>query len=193
MAVPPRTSADQRFSDPRAEQLATMIEPTVKAHGLCVEQVALTTSGPRTVLEVSVDFAEGTDTVDLDTIAAISEALSVVLDQAEQNDDAAPLAALDTYDLEVTSPGATRPLTEPRHFRRNIGRLLEIQRTAQDPSAADAALTARLIEVDQEGIVVTELIPAPKKGMKPKVGPEIHISFASITRARVQVEFSHKD
>jgi ribosome maturation factor RimP len=192
MAVPPRPSADQRFPDARAQQLAILIEPTVNAHGLYVEQVAVASSGPRTVLQVSVDFEEGTDTVDLDTVAGVSEALSVVLDQAEKNDDAAPLAALNNYDLEVTTPGATRPLTEPRHFRRNIGRLLEIDRTADERSGGDA-MTARLKEVDEEGVVVAEIIPAPKKGMQPKVGPDTHLSFGSIARARVQVEFSHKD
>lgn len=194
MAVPPRPSADERFQDARAQQLAVLIEPTVRAHGLFVEELVLTTSGQRTVLQVSVDYEEGTENVDLDTIAGVSEALSVVLDQGEKDDDAAaPLAALDNYDLEVTTPGATRPLTEPRHFRRNLGRLLEIDRTAQERSGGAPAMTARLKDVDDEGVVVTEIIPAPKKGMKPKVGPETHLSFASIARARVQVEFSSKD
>ncbi|TLP97547.1 ribosome maturation factor RimP [Nesterenkonia salmonea] len=194
MAVPPRPAEDQRFQDARAKKLAALIEPTVAAHGLHVDEVAVTTTGQRTVLQVSVDYQEGTENVDLDTIAGVSEALSVVLDQGEQNDDAAaPLAALETYDLEVSTPGATRPLTEPRHFRRNVGRLLEIDRTADERSGGAAALTARLNDVDDEGIVVAEIKPPPKKGMKPKIGPDTHISFGSIARARVQVEFSHKD
>ncbi|NDK31234.1 ribosome maturation factor RimP [Nesterenkonia haasae] len=194
MAVPPRPPEDQRFQDARAEKLAALIEPTVAAHGLYVDEVAVTTTGQRTVLQVCVDYQEGTENVDLDTIAGVSEALSVVLDQGEQDDAAAaPLAALDTYDLEVSTPGATRPLTEPRHFRRNIGRLLEIDRTAEERSGGAPAMTARLQEVDDEGIVVAEIKPPPKKGMKPKVGPDTHISFRSIARARVQVEFSHKD
>lgn len=196
MAVPPRVSAADRFRDPRAQQLSALIEPTVNAHGLYLEELALTTKGDRTALQVMVDFAEGTERVELDTLAGLSEALSVVLDQAEDKevDGAAPLAALPNYELEVSTPGATRPLTEPRHFRRNIGRLLEIDLTAEARSAQGlAAQTARLKDVDESGVVVSEIIPAPKKGMKPKTGPDTHIGFESIARARVQVEFSHTE
>lgn len=196
MAVPPRVSAADRFRDPRAQQLSALIEPTVNAHGLYLEELALTTKGDRTALQVMVDFAEGTERVELDTLAGLSEALSVVLDQAEDKevDSAAPLTALPNYELEVSTPGATRPLTEPRHFRRNIGRLLEIDLTAEARSAQGlAAQTARLKDVDESGVVVSEIIPAPKKGMKPKTGPDTHIGFESIARARVQVEFSHTE
>lgn len=196
MAVPPRVSAADRFRDPRAQQLSALIEPTVTAHGLYLEELALTTKGDRTALQVMVDFAEGTERVELDTLAGLSEALSVVLDQAEDKevDGAAPLTALPNYELEVSTPGATRPLTEPRHFRRNIGRLLEIDLTAEARSAQGlAAQTARLKDVDESGVVVSEIIPAPKKGMKPKTGPDTHIGFESIARARVQVEFSHTE
>lgn len=184
MAVPPRASADSWFADARAAQLAPLIEPTVTAHGLYLEELALTGSSARTVLKVAVDYETGTENVDLDTLAALSEALSAVLDH---HDDAEPLASVEHYELEISTPGATRPLTEPRHYRRNIGRLLEIERSGAPP------LTARLKGVDESGITVAEIRPAPKKGMKPKVGADTHLEFAFITRARVQVEFSHKE
>ena len=183
MAVPPRASADSRFGDARAAQIAPLIEPTVVSHGLFLEELTLTSGAGRTVLKVAVDYESGTGNVDLDTLAGLSEALSAVLDT--HDDDGGPLSSLEHYELEITTPGATRPLTEPRHFRRNIGRLLEIDRDGE-PS-----LAARLKSVDDSGITVTEIKPAPKKGMKPKVGPETHLEFGSITRARVQVEFSH--
>lgn len=192
MASPPRASAQDRFKDPRAAALAELIEPTVTAHGLYLEELALTAKGAATILQVTVDYETGTENVDLDTLAGLSEALSVVLDHAEEeqkagaaeNSAAKPLVDLDSYELEVTTPGATRPLTEPRHFSRNLGRLLEIEAEGQ------AAVNARLQDVAQDGIVVQEIKPPPKKGMKPKTGPQRHIPFGSITRARVQVEFS---
>ncbi len=215
MAVPPRATQTDRFKGPRAERLAGLLEPTVNAHGLYLEELTLTGQGERTVLQLVVDYPEGTDSVDLDTLAALSEAVSLVLDSAEKDsaeDSAAadgaaegagagaaaaePLAALSTYELEVSTPGATRPLTEPRHFRRNTGRLLEIDLRADAPeqdAKGAGALTARLKQVQAGGVVVQEIIPAPKKGMKPKTGPEKHIPFESIARARVQVEFSHTD
>ena len=55
----------------------------------------------------------------LDDIAEVSRAVSDVLDA---NDDGMGRA----YVLEVTSPGVDRPLNEPRHWRRNVGRLVTV-------------------------------------------------------------------
>lgn len=184
MATPPRASADSRFADERAAQIAALIEPVVTAHGLYLEELTLTGSSANTALMVVVDYESGTENVDLDTLAGLSEALSAVLDT---DDDAGPLAQVEHYELQVSTPGATRPLTEPRHFRRNLGRLLEIDRHAEP------TMTARLKDVDSTGITVAEVKPAPKKGMTPKIGPDTHLEFVSITRARVQVEFSHTE
>lgn len=184
MATPPRPSADSRFSDEAAAQIAERIEPIVTAHGLYLDELTLSGSSARKLLSVVVDYETGTESVDLDTLAGLSEAVSEGLDT---NDDAGPLAAAEHYELEVSTPGATRPLTDPRHFRRNIGRLLEIERHGEP------TMTARLKDVERAGITVAEVRPAPKKGMKPKIGPDTHLTFGSITRARVQVEFSHTE
>ncbi|MDZ5076125.1 ribosome maturation factor RimP [Nesterenkonia sp. HG001] len=180
MASPRRPREDQESRDPRASALVSVIEPTVTAHGLHLEEVDLA-SGPTTTLRVVVDFAAGTEQVDLDTVAGLSEALSAVLDGADV------LTEVASYDLEVSTPGATRPLTEPRHFARNVGRLLEIEREEGAP------VVARLEEVADDGVVVAEQRPAPKKGMPVKYGDPVEIAFDAIRRARVQVEFSHKE
>ncbi|GAA1814175.1 ribosome maturation factor RimP [Nesterenkonia flava] len=185
MAIAPRVSSDQRFPDETTAALAQLLEPTVTAHGLYLEELVLKPSGPDTVLRVTVDYESGTEQVDLDKVAALAEALGTVLDAAEsRSKDENPLVDVVSYDLEVSTPGATRPLTEPRHFRRNTGRLLELDRQGEP------AITARLIEVDDDGIIVTEITPAPKKGMPAKTGPQTHVRFDDISRARVQVEFS---
>ncbi|GAA4910321.1 hypothetical protein GCM10025790_00380 [Nesterenkonia rhizosphaerae] len=181
MAVSPRASSDRRFPDERTAALGALIEPIAASHGLYLEELQLKPSGADTVLRVVVDYETGTEQVDLDTIAELSQGVSEGLDK----DD--PLPDVDSYELEVSTPGATRPLTEPRHFRRNMGRLLEIER------AGEPVLSARLKEVDDDGVTVAEIKPAPKKGMVPKTGPDTHIPYASITRARVQVEFSHTE
>ncbi|GAB3187980.1 ribosome maturation factor RimP [Nesterenkonia suensis] len=177
MAAPRRPREDEKARDPRASALVPVIEPTVTAHGLHLEEVELI-SGATSTLRVVVDYASGTDQVDLDTVAGLSEALSAVLDSQEALDD------VDSYDLEVSTPGATRPLTEPRHFARNVGRLLEIERTEEPP------LVARLKEVTDDGVVVAEQRPAPKKGMPVKYGEPVEIRFDAIRSSRVQVEFS---
>lgn len=184
MAATPRSTYQTRFKDTTAAELGELIEPTVRSCGLVLEELELKPNPDRMLLRVVVDYETGTENVSLDTLAEVSEALNTVLDN---HDDVAPLASLDTYHLEVSTPGATRPLITARHYRRNIGHLLDI-----DQEGA-ASMTARLLEVDEAGITVQEVIPPPKKGMKPKKGPDTHIGFDAITRARVQVEFSHSE
>ena len=55
--------------------------------------------------------------VSLDAIAEVSRELSAALDAAAAMGEV-------PYTLEVSSPGVDRPLTEPRHWRRAVGRLV---------------------------------------------------------------------
>ncbi|WP_168198574.1 ribosome maturation factor RimP [Nesterenkonia sp. NBAIMH1] len=183
MAVPPRAGDDRRFPDERAERLAGLIEPTVEAHGLYLEELRLK-PGATGHLQVVVDYFSGTDSVDLDTLASLSQAMEVVLDEHAES---GPLAEVAAYELEVSTPGASRPLTEPRHFRRNLGRKIEVEREGESP------MVGRLKDVDDESITVQEIIEPPKKGMTPKQGPETRVPMSSVARARVQVEFSHQE
>lgn len=181
MASDPRAQSANRFKDSASAELGARLEPVVQAQGLILEELELKASAGQTVLRVTVDYAEGTEAVDLDTIAAVAEALSAELDA----DD--PLPQYETYELEVTTPGATRPLTEIRHFQRNVGRLLEIEREGQP------TVVARLQGVEAESITVSAQKPAPKKGMPVKYGEPEKIDLAAISKARVQVEFSQRD
>lgn len=183
MSASPRPTDDRRFSDPRSAQLAELLDPAVTRRGLFLEELELKPAGARTALRVVVDYAEGTEQVSLDALAELSEEFSSLLDgEAETT-----LGDVPEYDLEVSTPGATRPLTEPRHFRRNVGRLLEI--TASD----GRSFTARLEGASEQSITVSEQKPAPKKGMPVKYKDPVELSFTSITTARVQVEFSHTE
>src|SRR3954453_12794219 len=93
-------------------RLRELVEPVVAAAGYDLEEVTVTKAGRRSVVRVVVDSDSG---VDLDAVADVSRSVSAVLDGAD------PLGE-QPYVLEVTSPGVERPLTEPRHWRRNIGR-----------------------------------------------------------------------
>ena len=58
----------------------------------------------------------------------MSRAVSAALDAAEEAGDA---VVPGEYVLEVSSPGVDRPLTEPRHWRRNVGRLVAVTVTGE--------------------------------------------------------------
>ena len=78
----------------------------------------------------------------------------------------------------MTSPGVDRPLTKPRHFAKNIERLLKV--TKNDGEVISGRLTAQS-EVDIT-ISVTD-----KKEVR-----QLSISLADIKRAQVEIEFNRK-
>lgn len=132
-----------------ATRLRELIEPVVSAAGYDLEDVTTTTAGKRSVVRVVVDRDGG---VDLDAVAELSRTVSGSLDSADASGES-------PYVLEVTSPGVDRPLTEPRHWRRNIGRLVE----AGDVTGRIRAVTEDSVVIDVDGteaaVAFTELAP----------------------------------
>jgi ribosome maturation factor RimP len=116
-----------------AATLRPLVEPVVLASGYDLEDVAVTSAGRRSIVRVVVDRDGG---IDLDAVADVSRAISEALDAADAFGDAA-------YTLEVTSPGVDRPLTEPRHWRRNVGRLVEV-----------GGEKGRILEATDEGVAL---------------------------------------
>jgi ribosome maturation factor RimP len=163
-----------------AQRLRALLEPTVQAHRLYLEDVDISIAGSNRVVHVVVDLPqEETGGVSLDVIAEISKELSNVLDEDPQDDNR-------PYDLEVSSPGVGRPLTEARHWYRARGRLVKVKVIQGDD------VTGRIVSVDDDGVT---LIPelAVKKGMKPKQGEPVKIPFDRIRQGKVEIEFSHLD
>jgi ribosome maturation factor RimP len=87
--------------------------------------------------------------------------------------------------LEVTSPGVDRPLTEPRHWRRNTGRLVEV---AVGPAAAAEKVTGRVLEVDGAGVVLA-VEAKGKPGARKRPPTPRRVPWAELGAGRVQVEF----
>ncbi len=158
------------MSTTQSDRLRELLEPLATAAGLDLEEITVTPAGKRRVLSVVVDSDEG---VQLDAVAALSRRVSEALDASDAMGGAA-------YVLEVTSPGTDRPLTEPRHFVRNTGRLIKAQ------LVAGGELTARVTEVDEDGL---DLEVPGVKGRKPTTR---RLAFAEIAKARVEVEFNRK-
>ena len=163
--------------NPEAARLRALLEPSVQANRLYLEDVSII-PGSHRVVHVVVDLPqEETGGVSLDVIADISKVLSDVLDN-DPADDGRP------YDLEVSSPGVGRPLTEPRHWHRAKGRMVKVNVVQGDN------LMGRITSVDDGGVTLVPEI-AVKKGMKPKQGDPIKLPFDRIRKGKVEIEFSH--
>ncbi|MBT2491135.1 ribosome maturation factor RimP [Streptomyces sp. ISL-96] len=160
------------MSTTQSDRLRALLEPLVSAEGLDLEDIEVSRAGRRRQLRIVVDSDEG---VELDACADLSRAISEKLDETPD------VMGEGEYVLEVSSPGADRPLSEHRHYARATGRLAKL--TLHDGSE----LVARILTVDDEGL---DLEVPGVKGRKPTAR---RVAFADIAKARVEIEFSRKD
>ncbi len=142
----------------RAAELSGVIAPVVEEAGFDLEGVSVRRIGRRHLVRVVIDRDGG---VDVEAAAAVSRAVSARLDQAEADGD---LVIDGEYVLEVSSPGVDRPLTEPRHWRRSVGRLVTVQVTGV------GKVTGRVRDADDTRVVL-EVDGAPKELTYQELGP----------------------
>jgi ribosome maturation factor RimP len=163
-------------SDPATSRLAGWIEPVVAGAGYDLEDLVVTPAGRRSVVRVVVDRDQG---VTLDDIAEVSRAVSEVLDANDNGMGRTP------YVLEVTSPGVDRPLTEPRHWRRNTGRLVTV---TVGPTGRTEEVTGRVTGVGDAGVDLA-VEAKGKPGAKKRPPTARSVPWAELGPGRVQVEF----
>ncbi|GAA1069986.1 ribosome maturation factor RimP [Kitasatospora nipponensis] len=154
------------------DRLRALLEPLAEQAGLDLEDVRVSQAGSRRQVQIDVDADGG---VDLDAIAAFSREIGQALDASDVMGAAA-------YVLEVGSPGVDRPITEPRHWRRNTGRLVKVQ------LVDGGEIVARVLEIDEAGALV-EVQPVKGRGR----AKERRLEFAEVAKARIQVEFNRKE
>jgi ribosome maturation factor RimP len=115
-------------------------------------------------------FIDGDEGVSLETCSQISRILEAVLD-AEPS-----LGGM--YELEVSSPGVSRPLKFLRQYLKHVGRTLRIKMKTYDE------LEGKLVSSGHDSITI-ETKPQDKKSQ-----PEIReIPFEEIKEAFVTVQF----
>ena len=165
--------------DPATARLTGWIGPVVDGAGYDLEELVVTPAGRRSVVRVVVDRDQG---VTLDDIAEVSRAVSEVLDA---NDDGMGRP----YVLEVTSPGVDRPLTERRHWQRNIGRLVTV---TVGPAGGTDEITGRVTGVDDAGVALA-VEARGKPGAKKRPPTPRLVPWAQLGAGRVQVEFGRAD
>jgi ribosome maturation factor RimP len=155
--------------------LTDLIAPALDSLGLELFDLEIVGAGRTRTLRVTVERRDHEPSsgrpavgsgVDLDEIAAASQAIAPLLDRD---------ATLNgSYLLEVSSPGVERPLRRPEHFRRAIGEIVSVKyRTDTDAQRIRGAL----VEVDDDACVV-DVDGEPRR-----------IAFADIADARTVFEW----
>jgi ribosome maturation factor RimP len=150
----------------KESQIAGLLTPILAQHGLDLDAVEVVAAGKRRLLRIVVD-GDGPDGRGplLDDIAEATKALSAALDESEA-------VGASPYTLEVSSRGVGRPLELPRHWRRNVGRLVSVK------TASGESFTGRITAAGDE-VVELDVEGATRE-----------VAQAEVTRALVQVELN---
>jgi len=160
-----KTEATGVNATPISDRLEQLLRDCVSSQGFDLEEVGLTPAGKHRVLRVAVDQDGG---VTLDEVADVTRAISTALDSSDE-------MGAQSYTLEVGSRGTSKPLTEPRHWRRNAGRLVKVK------TADGETFEGRIATSDDEAVAIgTE-------------AGERRLPYADVRKARVQVELNRKD
>lgn len=98
------------------KRIREIVEPIIEGLGFDLVQVRIMGGDPKT-LQVMAERPDGT--ISIDDCAAISRAISAVLDVED------PMPG--EYSLEVSSPGLARPLVRPRDFEKFTGHVAKVE------------------------------------------------------------------
>jgi ribosome maturation factor RimP len=139
------------------EQVAAVITPAIESLGFYVEDISITSAGRRSMLTVIVD---GDTHLSLDQVTVATKAISEIVENL-------PTLGNNPFTLEVTSPGLDRPLTKPRHWRKNKDRLIKI--VLNDGKE----ITGRIKDSTDDQVTVDEQ----------------KVAFVDIKRATLEIEF----
>lgn len=143
-------------------RVAELIAPLVEKRGIDLEEIVIKPAGRRSIVQIFIDRDGG---VDLDLVAEVSREISDLLDSTDALGN-------NPYTLDVGSMGVDRPLTLPRHFRRNVGRLVEVELNA------GSKFVDRILDADESKVTFKEASP---------------VKIEDIKQALVQIEFSRAD
>jgi ribosome maturation factor RimP len=148
---------------PTIQELIEKLTPVVAEVGLELDDLNLSKAGKYSVLEIALDA----DSVDLDKVAEASRVISNYLDETD-------VMGNKPYTLEVTTRGVDRPLTKPVHWRRNIGRLVEVVSPEGTTLGRIKNLVDQTVTLDVNGKTVD-------------------FDLNVLSDAKIQVEFSRRE
>ncbi|MCX2163022.1 ribosome maturation factor RimP [Corynebacterium auriscanis] len=169
---------------PSDTQLTTLLEPLVRQYGLVIEDIQVAKAGAKSSVKIFVDSASVVPTTlasapavtpdeftgpDLDAVEELSRDISEQFDQAE---DRGEVNFGPGYTLEVGSAGASAPITQPRHWVKNIGRQVTLPEGEK----------ARVLQAADDGVIL-----AIRKGKHLRVS---RYTLDEVSGARVEIEFS---
>ena len=141
----------------KKEDISAAVTPALSALGFYLEDVTITSAGRRSMLTIIVD---GDTHLSLDQVTSATKAIGEIVEGLQSLGNT-------PFTLEVTSPGLDRPLTKPRHWRKNIDRLVKV--VLLDGSVVNG----RIKSATETDVLIDD----------------VSIEFSAIKRATLEVEF----
>ncbi|CAB4908696.1 unannotated protein [freshwater metagenome] len=141
----------------KKEDISAAVTPALSALGFYLEDVTITSAGRRSMLTIIVD---GDTHLSLDQVTSATKAIGEIVEGLQSLGDT-------PFTLEVTSPGLDRPLTKPRHWRKNIDRLVKVV------SLDGSVVNGRIKSATETDVLIDD----------------VSIEFSAIKRATLEVEF----
>ena len=141
----------------KKEDISAAVTPALSALGFYLEDVTITSAGRRSMITIIVD---GDTHLSLDQVTSATKAIGEIVEGLQSLGDT-------PFTLEVTSPGLDRPLTKPRHWRKNIDRLVKVV------SLDGSVVNGRIKSATETDVLIGD----------------VSIEFSAIKRATLEVEF----
>ncbi|WP_126426452.1 ribosome maturation factor RimP [Brevibacillus marinus] len=126
------------------EIVADLVQPILDELQLELVEIEYVKEGGNWFLRVYIDNETGS--IDIDECGVVSERLSQRLDEVDPIPNA--------YFLEVSSPGAERPLRQEKDFRKAVGKHVHI--TTKQPLAGHTVFEGELVAFDNQQLTIKE-------------------------------------
>lgn len=151
------------------EVTESYLQPIVEELRLELVDVEFVKEGKNWFLRVYVDKTEG---IDIEECAIVSEKLSEILDENDPVDF--------PYFLEVSSPGAERPLKTKQAITKSIGKTVHVK--LYEPIDNEKEYQGTLKAFEDDVLTLEVMIKARKK--------EVSLPYEKIAKARLAVTFN---
>jgi ribosome maturation factor RimP len=151
------------------EVVEGLVAPILTELGLELVEIEYVKEGKNWFLRVYIDKELG---VDIEDCGLVSEKLSEKLDEVD------PIPQ--NYFLEVSSPGAERPLKKEKDFNKAIGKNVYVK--TYEPIDGEKAFEGTLLAFDGNSVTIEVKIKTRKK--------TVIIPYEKVASARLAVSFS---
>lgn len=151
------------------DKITNLIQPILDQHDVYLDDIEYVQEKNEWYLRIFIEKNEGH--LDMDTCVAVSEDISLKMDEVDMISN--------EYYLEVSSPGAEKPLKTLEKVKQNIGAYVYVQ--LKNPTQGMDELYGTILSVEGESIEIQYMLKNIKK--------KCVINYQDVAFIRLAVKF----